>query len=108
VKAGARPVLNTEIFPFAKRNCGRCYGRGSVLWNRMAQPCNCAVRRFLDAHGTELDVDDDGDVWWADSKSVKAGGFRALELLVLLLQVLFRPLPRAAAQMQQKPTTPLN
>jgi hypothetical protein len=106
---GARPVLTTEIFAFAKRSCKRCSGRGSVLWNHCPQPCNCAVRRFLTAHGEELDVDEAGDVWWKDEKSAARGLLAGLDLLILLLQVLLRPLPRArAGDLQQKPPNPLN
>lgn len=104
-----RPVLTTEIFPFAKRNCTRCNGRGSVLWNCYLQPCSCAVRRFLAQHEPELDVDEKGDVFWKDEGSLGAGLRRGLDLLILLLSVLLRPLPRTAPPAKAaKDRKPLN
>jgi hypothetical protein len=90
----SRPVVITEIFPFAKRNCHTCHGRGSVLWNFYLQPCSCAVRRFMAARSGELDVAENGDVTWKDEQSTRAGVRAGLDLLILLLTVFFRPLPR--------------
>lgn len=81
-------VKHGDIMPFARKNCGNCFGSGEFTkftpvpgqsGTRTAKICHCALRRFMKLRAAEVEIIRSGEhkgalVWRApptQSKEIK-------------------------------------
>ena len=71
-------VTWAELVPFTKRSCRQCYGRGYITKligkERVEAPqtCNCALKRFTERWGEQIDVTMQGVCWKKEKDDQKA------------------------------------